>query len=195
MEAGSRALADQEHIYSIEKMTTIFKKLNADWNADPNNPRPAAIWQGEDLLLRFYLNPYQFSGYEKGDMGEILFKDCARYRFGSLNDEGWYRGQGRFSDAEHLWGEFYQVEGDLRLDVLPADWNVRVPDTADRQHYLFYFRDEDFEWDAREWQLEVIRKADITVCPMLCQVIFRYLQNELTPKIEHALLGSRDSKI
>ena len=103
------------------------------------------------------MNCFQFPEYRAGDIGEITFADCSRYRLGILNDEGWHRGKCRFQSTMHRWGEFYQVDGDLRLDAVADDWHIRDPDTGDRTHFLFYFRSEDFECDARAWRLEIVR--------------------------------------
>ena len=138
-------------------MNVSFTQLNRGWNAEPNAPEPSATWQGNDLVLRFGMNPYQFPEYAADDIGQITFVDCSRYRFGMLNDEGWYLGQGRFTDVEHHWGEFYELAGDLRLDQLPDDWQIRIPDPVIGRHYMFYFKDEDFECVASDWRLEVIR--------------------------------------
>ncbi len=138
------------------KSSVFFRQLNHGWNAEPNAPNPETEWCGNDLRLKFHMNPFQFPEFDEDDMGVITFKECARFRFGTLNDEGWFRGQGRFTDIHHQWGEFYEIRGDLRLDALPNDWEYRAP-SAGLNHYLFYFRDEDFECDAREWTLEVVR--------------------------------------
>ena len=140
-----------------KEMKTIFTQLNDGWNAEPNCPEPKAEWRGVDLVLRFYINPFQFPEHQEGDVGEIVFQDCSRYRTGTLNDEGWYGGKSRWVGVKHAWGEFYQVEGDLRLDAAPDDWEIRNDDTGDRIHYIFYFRDEDFECDARVWTLNTIK--------------------------------------
>ncbi len=139
-------------------MSTSFHKLNDGWNAEPNDPNPKVKWFGEDLYVTFFMNPFQFSDCNEGDIGQIIFTDCARYRMGTLNDEGWYRGQGRFTGIRHHWGQFYEVQGDLKLVELPDDWETRTPNIADRKHYLFYFRDEDFECDACGWTLNIIKK-------------------------------------
>ena len=138
-------------------MSTTFHQLNKNWNAEPNSPNPKVEWQGDDLKLTFLMNSYQCSEFDKNNIGEIIFTDCSRFRLGTLNDEGWYRGQGRFADIPHQWGEFYEVFGDLRLDSFSDDWNTHVPDVARRSHYLFYFRDEDFECDARCWSLNITK--------------------------------------
>lgn len=140
-------------------MSASFYQLNHGWNAEPNAPEPSVSWDGDNLVLRFLMNPFQFPGYDEDDVGRITFFDCARYRLGSLDDHGWYLGQGRFTGIDHRWGEFYEVTGDLRLEQAPDDWEQRIDDTAERRHFLFYFRDRDFECDARDWSLEVARSA------------------------------------
>lgn len=140
-------------------MSTTFHQQNEAWNAEPNSPEPKAEWRGIDLRVTFLMNAFRFPDYAEGDVGEITFEDCSRYRIGTLNDEGWYRGRGRFAGVPHQWGEFYEVRGDLRLDAVPEDWIVRVPESGDRSHYLFYFRDGDFECDARSWTLRIIRET------------------------------------
>ncbi|MDR1190433.1 MAG: hypothetical protein LBK60_02045 [Verrucomicrobiales bacterium] len=137
-----------------EKMKLVFTRLNSNWNAEPNNPNPQAVWLGKDLRLQFYMNPFQFPQFKKGDIGIITFADCARYRFGEINDEGWYRGQCRFSQVIP-WGEFYEVSGNLKLDEIPDDWITRTKDQFKRRHFLFYFRDNEFECDTMDWKLEI----------------------------------------
>ena len=145
-------------------MSTTFIQLNDGWNAEPNAPDPRVEWHGDDLRLTFLMNAFQFPDYDEDDVGEIIFSDCARFRLGTLNDEGWYRGQGRFRDVPHKWGEFYEVRGELRLDRAPEDWQIRDVGAAGLPHFLFYFRDHDFECDARSWTLR-IRRAEQVMAP------------------------------
>ncbi len=135
-------------------MNTTFTKLNEDWNAEPNAPNPKIEVAGKDILLSFYLNPFQFPQFEEDDVGVIHFKNCSRYRLGPENDEGWYLGQCRFSKLAPAWGEFYEVSGDLKLAECPSDWKAISPEVGDTRHFLFYFRDDMFECDAQEWQFE-----------------------------------------
>ncbi len=131
---------------------TTFRKLNTDWNAQPNAPNPTVRVEGNDLVLGFIPNSYVFPEYAKVNLIELVFTDCARYRLGLTNDEGWYRGQCRFSKLAPGWGEFYQVEGDLRLSQVPDKWTeLPVEPTAKHRHYLFYLRDHTFECDATGW--------------------------------------------
>ena len=136
-------------------MSPTFTQLNHGWNADPNGPDPRAEWDGLSLRLRFRMNSFQFPEYDAEDIGEIVFDDCSRFRLGTVNDEGWYRGQGRFGRAGHSWGEFYEVAGGLDPGTAQDDWVVRCPDAESYHHFLFYFRDEDFECVARGWNLKI----------------------------------------
>ena len=137
-------------------MATRFTKLNTDWNAEPNAPDPRVTVDGSDVLLHFKANPYQFPRFAEGQVLRLHFKGATRYRLGGTNDEGWYRGQCRFSGRAPAWGDFYEVGGDLRLDECPEDWvAVAASSSVDLRHFLFYLRDETFECTAVDWQLEI----------------------------------------
>ena len=135
-------------------MGTTFQKLNHGWNADPNAPEPTAKWIGTDLQVTFRPGWYEPDSSVGCPVSKIVFEDCARFRIGSVNDEGWYRGQCRFSRVAPSWGEFYEVSGDLRLSEVPGDWQQGESPLEGTKHFLFYFRDEEFECDARSWRIE-----------------------------------------
>ena len=130
-------------------MITSFIKLNDGWNAEPNAPAPVVACIVNDVILEFDLNPFEVCDFAEGDRGRLIFRNCWRYRLGGTNDEGWYLGQCRFSKAAPAWGEFYEVQGDLKLESAPNDWVMvgSEPD-APTKHFLFYLRDETFECDA-----------------------------------------------
>jgi hypothetical protein len=142
---------------------TTFNKLNHEWNADPNVPEPVVELKGRQLELRFFLNSHQFPRFTEGQVGVLVFDEVARYRLGATNDEGWYRGQCRFSDIAPGWGEFYEVGGNLRLQLVREAWN-ELPESKGRgrRHYLFYFRDETFECDADGWHFSVMERRSET---------------------------------
>lgn len=142
-------------------MRPVFTRLNSDWNAEPNAPSPMVRRSGENLILRFYMNCFQFPQFEEEDLGEITFLHCARYRMGTVNDEGWYRGQCRFSRFAPEWGEFYEVTGNLLLEKVPDDWITHKTDHSDLRHFLFYFRDQEFECDAKSWDLRILKPGDL----------------------------------
>ena len=127
-------------------MTPKFVKLNEGWNAEPNVPEPKVKVDGCDVLLRFFVNAFCFPEFEDGELGILRFVNCERFRLGSTNDEGWYRGQCRFSRLAPGWGEFYLVSGDSALLNSPQDWKIIQPKrNIQLKHFLFYFRDDTFE--------------------------------------------------
>jgi hypothetical protein len=142
----------------LERSYTEFTKLNDGWNAEPGAPIPQVSFEGTTLVLTFYLNPWAFPRFKPGDRGELRFEKCWRYSMNGTNDEGWWRGQCRFSRRAPDWGEFYEVEGDLRLQRLPEDyWTlVAEPLSTSTRHFLFYFKDETFECDAADWDFRAI---------------------------------------
>jgi len=157
-------------------MATTFTKLNEGWNAEPNGHNPKIIIQGSDLVFEFLLNDLMFPKYKTAENGILRFSDCWRYRLGRTNDEGWYRGQCRFSRLAPKWGEFYEVHGDLLLDAVPdpsafsikymdriiqlkpysLDWTIIGKPAEVSRHFLFYLRDETFECDASGWEFSVV---------------------------------------
>jgi hypothetical protein len=133
---------------------TVFTTLSKGWNAEPNAPQPVVRVEGTSLFLSFELNAFMFQEFKEGDWAEVAFSCCSRYRLGPTNDEGWYRGQCRFSKIAPAWGEFYEVAGDLLLENNGLDWHVVCIDPQpDSKHFLFYFRDETFECDAHAWSI------------------------------------------
>ena len=135
-------------------MKATFQKLNEGWNAEPNAPFPSVEVQGEDVLLKFRVNPWQFPEFKRDEIGILRFVRCQRYRLGSTNDHGWYLGQCRFSKLAPEWGEFYLVQGDAALLDAPVDWQSVRPQTGAGRHFLFYFRDETFECVAEHCTIE-----------------------------------------
>jgi len=135
---------------------TTFTKLNDDWNAEPNAPNPVLRFAGKTVVLEFTANPWQFPRFAEEQRVRLIFPNARRYRLGSTNDEGWYRGQCRFSGIAPAWGEFYELTGDLKLGEV-NDWRLVDPDQPPGRHFLFYLRDETFECEADDWQLEAER--------------------------------------
>lgn len=134
---------------------TTFRQLNQGWNAEPNAPEAQLTVADADLVLTFLMNPYEFPEFSENDRGTLRFYGCSRYRLGATNDEGWYRGQCRFSKIAPAWGEFYEISGDLRLSECPKDWVHVGPSTDAHRHFLFYLRDGTFECAALDWRLYV----------------------------------------
>lgn len=147
---------------TLVSMGTLFRKLSEEWNADPNCPYPEVTEVSGGIELSFRMNHFMFPSYSKGDVGVLSFFRCARYRLGETNDEGWYRGQCRFSHIAPAWGEFYEVSGNLLLEVIAReDWQQFSYPIEMCKHFLFYFRDETFECDAETWRLDVYRQGEL----------------------------------
>jgi hypothetical protein len=127
-----------------------FHRLNLDWNAEPNAPLPSVDAINEQVRLRFFLNPWAYQARE-GEIGQLLFDGCSRWRLGPTNDEGWYSDQCRYSRQAPQWGEFYEITGDDPLMLKPTDWQILGSEIKMSRHFLFYLRDEIFECLAREW--------------------------------------------
>lgn len=133
-----------------------FEQLNIGWNAEPNAPELQIKVVDTDVVIEFYLNAYLYTQFREGDKARIVFHDCLQYRYGHPNDEGFYSyGQSRFKKYGVKWGEFYRVQN--------SDWEKKFPDPitvsetkAERNHYLFYFRDETFECIAASYNMEII---------------------------------------
>lgn len=143
----------------IWHMTPMFIRLNNGWNAEPNAPAEAARVAGQDILLEFDLNAFQFGEFSQCEKGVLRFVNCSRYRLGETNDEGWYRGQCRFSSVAPAWGEFYAIIGDPNSTDGPDDWVVvQNSDAQNRTHFLFYFRDRTFECVAQKCEIEPIQQ-------------------------------------
>ena len=46
-----------------------FLQLNLEWNAEPNAPDPDVEVLGRDIVLRFYVNAFQFEEFEEDEVG------------------------------------------------------------------------------------------------------------------------------
>jgi hypothetical protein len=134
-----------------------YKQLNIGWGAEPNAPEPQIdidFTQGK-LSLRFYLNPFMYNEVEEDTKAELLFSDCYMFRLGPTNDEGFYRGQCRFSNSGIKWGEFYQLEETDWKEKFPKDEVIikgHLMNEDDLKHFLFYFRDNTFECVAKQYE-------------------------------------------
>ena len=135
-------------------MGTQFRQLNDGWNAEPNAPSPAVQVEGGDVVLTFLANPFRYPRFAEEQRLRLRFTGGRKYRLGPTNDEGWYRGQCRFSREAPRWGEFFEVSGDLKLEQVPNGWHIVGEDRPPGRHFLFYLRDHTFECEADDWVLE-----------------------------------------
>lgn len=139
-----------------------FVKVNQGWDAEPNAPVPKIEIHKETskLILSFYLNAFIHTDVEEDDIGILEFSNCYKYRLGATNDEGFYRGQCRFSKTGIKWGDFYNLINSNWKNDFPKDEIIvdnRLLDNVDLFHFLFYFRDQTFECIARSYEFTIKR--------------------------------------
>lgn len=135
-----------------------YIKLNNDWDAEPSVPFPTIEILNKTLKLSFVLNHYIHKNVTEGSVGVLTFNDCAMYRLGSPNDEGFYLGQFRFTSEDIPWGGFYELVESDWVNTFPNDKvvvNLELKDFPLFHHYLLFFRDETFECIAKGWAYEV----------------------------------------
>lgn len=124
-----------------------FKKLNTNWNAEPNAPN-LQIEEGEDYLeLIFDINTFQFDYLDEGDKGAIEFVEVFRYFIGTTNADGYLKGEHRYSNEQLPWGEFYELlESNWRTEF-PQNSEIINPnlDKSELRHFIIFFRDQEVE--------------------------------------------------
>lgn len=134
-----------------------YKKLNIDWNAEPNAPEPKLTVNGSQVSLRFYLNSFVFDQTEEDEEGELTFFNCHIYSFNSCNDEGYQQGQYRYSNEQLPWGEFYLLQTNWK-DEFPAGCTVlsEVVEESKMKHFIFFLRDNTFECVAEGYEFRYL---------------------------------------
>jgi len=135
-----------------------YKKLNIDWNAEPNAPEVKLKIEGDKLKISFYLNPFIYDNVYDEDKGELIFTDCFKYSFNSCNDTGYYLGQYRYNDDILPWGEFYELQHDWEKDF-HKDFEILNPlhDKEQLRHFIFFFRDNTLECIARDFEFKHLK--------------------------------------
>jgi hypothetical protein len=109
-------------------------------------PQDAMAALRDQLKAPEKMEPFRlaYTHYTLGELssvtGDFETSINGRYRLGNTNDEGWYRGQCRFSKLAPAWGEFYEVEGDPLMDKAPDDWVQLSAPRKDRPDRFDYWR-------------------------------------------------------
>ncbi|WP_164472677.1 hypothetical protein [Cohnella candidum] len=138
-----------------------YEQLNKDWGAEPNSPDPEIEinYNSRTLTLHFYLNAFMYENVEEEDRGVLEFHNCYLFRLGPTNDEGFYKGDCRFSRSGISWGEFYKLEESGWESDFPSDkvMIASVDEISKLNHYLFYFRDETFECIAEGFDFKALQ--------------------------------------
>ena len=139
-----------------------WTKLNTGFDAEPNAPIPRVTVNGCDVLVRFFLNPFIWGDVQEQDEAALLFHDVFMCRIGSTNDEGFYRGQCRFSNTGIPWGDFYELQESDWQRTFPDDLVMVLPSLIGDprlKHYLYYFRDQTFECLAKGFDYRRLGRA------------------------------------
>lgn len=131
-----------------------FIRLNEGWNADPNDPNLRLVQDGSMLTAQIRPNVFVYPSLQNVKTIELCFSNCSRYRVTPINDEGWHRGQCRFSGLAPDWGEFYEIFGDTVDAMQPVAWIDA--DGQGTRHFHFFLRDETLEVKAQDWSLRSI---------------------------------------
>lgn len=138
---------------SCDFMTNTL--LTTDWNADPNAPEVKLTAEDTSVTIDFFVNYFLFDKFKEGDQARVIFLNCLKYSFNSMNDEGYYMGQYRYKYTDLPWGEFYKLDTNWETDF-PAR-HITLTEMTDKErlnHYIFFFKDNTFECVAESYQLE-----------------------------------------
>lgn len=130
-----------------------YKKLNKNWNADPNAPQESIIQSEEGIELHFFLNSFFFEHIDEGEKGKLEFYDVYAYRNGPSNDEGFYQRQFRYTTDQIPWGEFYELTDSKWKTDFPTDKIIvdETKKTGKLRHFIFFFKDTTFECLASDY--------------------------------------------
>ena len=128
--------------------TPIFKKLNNDFDADPNAPDPKIGLLGNHVVLSFFLNSFLWDNVSEGERGTLTFLNCLQYRLGKPDSDSYPKY--RYYQPDIAYYDFYMVENSKWIEDFPFDkkiHNSSVLDEFERSlhHYIFFFRDNTFE--------------------------------------------------
>lgn len=134
-----------------------YQKLNDDWNAEPNAPEPILTIDYNKVYLEFFLNHFVHEQFEENQKGALAFRNVHKLSFNSMNDEGYYMGQYRYSYDELPWGDFYQINTDWTKDFPENNVLVLGPNASNEKlkHYIFFLRDNTFECVAESFEFKI----------------------------------------
>ena len=135
-------------------------KLTIDWNAEPNAPDVVLSINGSTIILDFYVNYFLFEKFKENERAKVTFKNCHKYSFNPMNDEGYYKGQYRYTNTDLPWGEFYKLNTNWQTDF-PNHYTVssEIDEMDGLNHYIFFFRDNTFECVAENYSIEFYQRT------------------------------------
>ena len=129
-------------------MNIELKKLNKNYESDPNIAFPNVEVFEDQVKLTFELNYFTFS-FNEEQRGEINFIKCHAFRVGAPNDEGFYL------NSNSLWNKnnFPNLQWDCFYEVIGAPENyfdsfnkiTTQSDSKNLHHYVFFMKEATFE--------------------------------------------------
>ena len=137
-----------------------YELISADWNAEPNDPDIKLSVNGNTVTLEFYLNYFQFERFTEGEKGLLIFHNCHKYALNSMNDEGYYQGNYRYTQQDLPWGEFYKLETNWEIDFPSPNHKISIVASTRLNHYIFFFRDNTFECVAEKFSLKFMKDIE-----------------------------------
>ncbi|PWD99698.1 hypothetical protein [Marinilabilia rubra] len=130
-----------------------YKKLNTNWKAEPNSPRPEIMEEEDGIRLTFDLNSLDFEHIDEGEKGTLEFKDVCKYRLGTTEEE-FHKGQFKNSNDQLPLGEFYELKNSKWEKNFPDDEVLINPSvkTKGLRHFILFLKDETFECIAKDFE-------------------------------------------
>jgi len=124
-----------------------YLKLNKNWNAEPNAPKPVVSQTDDGIELTFSLNPLLYEHIDEGDKGTLEFNEVYAYHIGATGEEGYKRGAFRFKNAQLPWGELYELPGSNWKNDFPKDRQIIKEESkkSKLRHFIFFFKEQTFE--------------------------------------------------
>ena len=124
-----------------------YEKLNNRWNAKPNSPNLSIDVEDNCAELTFDLNPFKFNYIDEGDKGSLEFQEVYKFFSGSVNDEGYYKGNHRYTNDQLPWGEFYELFDSNWETIFPKSANIISNDVekSELRHFIFFLKEQEVE--------------------------------------------------
>ncbi len=134
-------------------MNIELKKLNKNYQSDPNIAVPQIQLYEDSLKLSFDLNYFTYP-FDEGQRGIIKFTKCGGFRIGSPNDESF------FTDSNSLWNKenFPKLEWDSFYEVIGASQShidsfyKKSNQIENLNHYVFFMKEATFECLAESFE-------------------------------------------
>ncbi len=137
-----------------------LRKINSNYESDPNIADPEIKLDEDNITLFFALNYFIFK-FKEGSVGSIFFKKVRCYRIGKPNDEGFFLNEHELWNKDNfpegiVWNHFYEAEN------VPKEHFDSFRQVADFEkaevlhHYVFFMKEATFECLAESFEEKFI---------------------------------------